>query len=156
MNELPTLLECELPLLERRSITGHSMGGHGAMVLALRNPGRYQSVSAFAPICAPTQCPWGVKAFSNYLGPDRESWRAYDATELLRVAEAAPRLLIDQGTEDGFLAEQLHPHLLDEVCKERGIELELRMQDGYDHSYFFIASFIDDHLRFHAQALFGG
>lgn len=153
VRELPELIEARLPLLPKRSVSGHSMGGHGAIVAALRNPGHFESVSAFAPICAPTQCPWGEKAFSNYLGDDRESWKAYDSCELLRRAESAPALLVDQGTEDGFLTEQLKPELLEKVCSERGHELELRLQDGYDHSYFFVASFIEDHLRFHANAL---
>ncbi|MEM6706522.1 MAG: S-formylglutathione hydrolase [Acidobacteriota bacterium] len=153
VRELPALIEGRLPLLPRRSVSGHSMGGHGAIVAALRNPGHFQSVSAFAPICAPTRCPWGEKAFSNYLGDDRESWKAYDSCELLREAERAPALLVDQGTEDGFLAEQLKPELLEEVCRERGHDLELRLREGYDHSYFFVASFFEEHLRFHAGAL---
>ena len=136
---------------------GHSMGGHGALTLGLRHPHLFRSVSAFAPIAAPMQCPWGVKAFTGYLGPDRSTWAAQDATELVRagkrLAPGAPALLIDQGEADKFLAEQLHPHLLEAACRDAGVPLVLRRHAGYDHGYYFIASFIEDHLRHHAQTL---
>lgn len=138
------------------SIMGHSMGGHGALVLALRNPGTYKAVSAFAPIAAPSQVPWGHKAFGGYLGDDQEAWKAYDATALIESGRDfgdIPTLLVDQGTDDNFLIEQLKPELLESACKNAGIDIELRMQPGYDHSYFFIASFMEDHLRRHAQGL---
>lgn len=152
--ELPELVEGALPVMPGVcSISGHSMGGHGALICALKNPGRYKSVSAFAPICAPTECPWGEKAFSGYLGDDRESWKAWDACELLAAGAQCPPLLVDQGAADGFLKEQLKPERLQAVCVERGVSLELRMQPGYDHSYYFIATFIEDHLRHHAAAL---
>ena len=154
-DELPRILAAsDLPLnVERSSIMGHSMGGHGALTVALKNPGKYKSVSAFAPICAPMQCPWGEKALSNYLGPDRDQWRDYDACEL--IAEAAERLpiLVDQGRADSFLKEQLKPELLEKACDAAKHPLTLRMQPGYDHSYFFIATFIVDHIRHHARAL---
>lgn len=155
VDELPRVLAASnLPVnVERSSIMGHSMGGHGALTIALKNPGKYKSVSAFAPICAPMQCPWGEKALGNYLGPDRDQWRDYDACEL--IAEAAERLpiLIDQGKADDFLKEQLKPALLEKACAAAKHPLTLRMQPGYDHSYFFIASFIVDHIRHHARAL---
>ncbi|GGO85842.1 S-formylglutathione hydrolase [Marinobacterium nitratireducens] len=152
--ELPALVEANFPVSDRRSISGHSMGGHGALICALKNPGRYASVSAFAPITHPVECPWGKKAFSNYLGDDRDSWRQHDACELIRgeLEERLP-LLVDQGEADDFLAEQLKPQLLIDACADAGHPLELRMQPGYDHSYFFIATFIEAHLRFHADAL---
>lgn len=155
VDELPRVLAAsDLPLnVERSSIMGHSMGGHGALTIALKNPGKYKSVSAFAPICAPLQCPWGEKALGNYLGPDRDQWRNYDACEL--IAEAAERLpiLVDQGQADSFLKEQLKPELLEKACDAAKHPLTLRMQPGYDHSYFFIATFIVDHIRHHARAL---
>ena len=155
VDELPRVLAAsDLPLnVERSSIMGHSMGGHGALTIALKNPGKYKSVSAFAPICAPLQCPWGEKALGNYLGPDRDQWRDYDACEL--IAEAAERLpiLVDQGQADSFLKEQLKPELLEKACDAAKHPLTLRMQPGYDHSYFFIATFIVDHIRHHARAL---
>jgi len=138
---------------ERVGIFGHSMGGHGALTLALKNPALYQSVSAFAPIAAPMQCPWGVKAFSGYLGEDRSAWAAFDATELVKAGARAPSLLIDQGLGDKFLAEQLHPHLFEAACRDAGQPLRLRRHEGYDHGYFFIASFIEDHLAHHAKTL---
>ena len=138
---------------ERHGLTGHSMGGHGALTIALKNPYHYASVSAFAPICAPMQCPWGEKAFSGYLGDDREAWKRYDACELVRTASERLPLLIDQGDQDSFLEEQLRPQLLASACEETGHPLELRMQEGYDHSYYFIASFVKDHLHHHARAL---
>lgn len=155
VDELPRVL-AGLPLdLARSGICGHSMGGHGALVIALRNPGRYRAVSAFAPICAPTRCPWGEKAFSAYLGGAREEWREYDACELLAGADERLPLLVDQGDADGFLQEQLRPELLEQACARYSHPLTLRRQPGYDHSYYFIASFIGDHLRHHALALTG-
>jgi S-formylglutathione hydrolase len=152
--ELPELVEVALPLLPGvRAVSGHSMGGHGALVVALKNKGFYRSVSAFAPICNPTRCPWGEKAFKNYLGDDQESWKQYDATELLRNMDQAPPMLIDQGTEDSWLHEQLLVTSLQQVCADKGHALDLRMQEGYDHGYYFVASFIDDHLRYHAERL---
>jgi S-formylglutathione hydrolase len=152
--ELPALIAANFPVDGRRlGVFGHSMGGHGALVAALRNPQRFRSVSAFAPICAPMRCPWGEKAFSNYLGPDRDAWRAYDATELVRAGARAPEILIDQGEADQFLETQLHPHLLEEACRETGQPLELRRHPGYDHSYYFIQTFIADHVRHHSRAL---
>ena len=138
----------------RAGIFGHSMGGHGALTIALKNPHAYRSVSAFAPICSPMRCPWGEKALAGYLGGDRTRWRDYDTTALLEDRGwSGPPLLVDQGTKDPFLDDQLKPGLLKETCVQRNIPLELRMQEGYDHSYFFIASFIEDHLRFHARLL---
>jgi S-formylglutathione hydrolase len=137
----------------RQGIFGHSMGGHGALVCALRNPESYRSVSAFSPICAPTQCPWGTKALDGYLGADTAAWRQYDACELIDSGARAERILVDQGTADPFLDEQLQPNLLATACDAAGIPLELRMQEGYDHSYFFIATFVGDHIAWHASAL---
>jgi S-formylglutathione hydrolase len=163
VHELPELVEAELPISrERRGICGHSMGGHGALVAALRHPGRYRSVSAFAPIAHPSQCPWGRKAFGHLLGADPAAWAAWDACRLLEggttlrglAGEPLP-LLIDQGMADSFLSEQLQPEALEAAAAAGGQPLELRRQEGYDHSYFFIASFIDDHLRHHAAALLG-
>ena len=152
--ELPVLVEAELPLIPGlRSISGHSMGGHGALICALKNPGMYQSVSAFAPICNPVACGWGEGCFGAYLGADREQWQAWDATCLVAAGAEAVPLLIDQGTGDEFLAEQLHPQKLEAVCTRRNIPITLRMQQGYDHSYHFIATFIGEHLVWHAQAL---
>lgn len=143
-----------LPLdQERVGISGHSMGGHGALTIGLRNPDRFRSVSAFAPICAPTQCPWGHKALGGYLGTDQRAWQAFDACALINAGARVPELLVDQGTADQFLAEQLRPELLQQACEQHDIGLTLRMQPGYDHSYYFIASFIEDHLRWHAQRL---
>ncbi|MBY6185862.1 S-formylglutathione hydrolase [Marinobacter hydrocarbonoclasticus] len=152
-DELPGLVEINLPVRADKSICGHSMGGHGALVAALRNPGVYASVSAFSPICHPTQCPWGRKAFSGYLGPDESSWRQYDATLLVAEAEERLPILIDQGSKDPFLTEQLMPEAFRAACEAVDHPLTLRMHPGYDHSYYFISTFIDDHLRFHAQAL---
>ncbi|KAF7598391.1 MAG: S-formylglutathione hydrolase [Candidatus Dactylopiibacterium carminicum] len=151
--ELPKLIEAEFPASERRAISGHSMGGHGALVIALRNPGRYRSVSAFSPIVAPSQAPWGEKAFSAYLGADRETWKAWDATELLKTAMERLPLLIDQGEADEFLASQLRPHVLQAAAEASGHPLTLRLQPGHDHSYYFIASFIGEHIAHHAAAL---
>jgi S-formylglutathione hydrolase len=161
VQELPELLEQELPLNGRRGISGHSMGGHGALVCALRNPGRYQSVSAFAPIANPSACPWGQKALGHLLGPDSDTWAEWDACRLLAAghtlqspSSTAPLpLLVDQGMADPFLETQLHPQSLIQAAEAAGQPLELRLQPGYDHSYFFIASFIDDHLDHHAKAL---
>ncbi|MBS0369232.1 MAG: S-formylglutathione hydrolase [Proteobacteria bacterium] len=155
VHELPALVEAHLPVSTRRAISGHSMGGHGALVCALRNPGRYLSVSAFAPISNPMDCPWGHKALSRYLGEDREAWRAWDACELIADAGERLPLLVDQGEADSFLAEQLKPDALARACAAAGHPLTLRLQPGYDHSYYFIASFIEDHLRHHAAALLG-
>ena len=153
---LPLLVE-QLPLDSARiGIFGHSMGGHGALTFALRHPGRFRTLSAFAPICAPTRCPWGEKAFTGYLGPDRNGWKSHDATELMAQQATAPYpggILVDQGLEDKFLAEQLHPHLFEAACQAAGQPLTLRRQPGYDHGYYFIASFMEDHLRFHARGL---
>ncbi|MDE2583574.1 MAG: S-formylglutathione hydrolase [Rhodospirillales bacterium] len=152
--ELPALVAATLPAdAGRQSIMGHSMGGHGAITIALRNPGRFASVSAFAPICAPTRCPWGKKALLGYLGADRALWRQYDSCALIEDGKRLPGLLVDQGTADSFLNEQLHPELLEAACAAAGIPLTLRRQEGYDHSYFFIETFMEDHLRHHAAAL---
>ncbi|RIX46199.1 MAG: S-formylglutathione hydrolase [Rhodocyclales bacterium GT-UBC] len=153
VQELPALIEANFAVGERRGIFGHSMGGHGALVCALRNPGRYQSLSAFAPICNPAAVPWGEKAFSRYLGEDRALWREWDASQLLATAGEKLPILIDQGDRDQFLAVQLKPEALQAAASAAGHPLTLRQQAGYDHSYFFIASFIDDHLRHHAAAL---
>ncbi len=153
VNELPALVEAHLPVSDARAISGHSMGGHGALVAALRNPGRYRSVSAFSPIVAPSQVPWGEKAFAAYLGDDRDTWRAYDATELVRDAQERLPLLVDQGDADEFLDGQLKPDLLRAACAAAGHPLTLRLQPGYDHSYYFIASFIGEHIAHHAAAL---
>ena len=139
---------------DKVGLFGHSMGGHGALTLALNNPGLYQSVSAFAPIAAPMQCPWGVKAFSGYLGDDKAAWARHDATELIKAGARVSPLLIDQGLADKFLAEQLKPELLEAACLAAGQPLTLRRHAGYDHGYYFIASFVADHLAHHAQALY--
>lgn len=153
VEELPALVEASFPVTDRRSIFGHSMGGHGALICALRNPGRYAAVSAFAPIANPMNCPWGEKAFGNYLGGDRSTWRKWDATCLVEEAEERLPLLIDQGTDDQFLGRELKPEALERAARKVDHPITLRMHDGYDHSYFFIATFIDDHLRHHARAL---
>ena len=155
--ELPALIEQHFAASQLRSIFGHSMGGHGALVTALRHPGRYQSVSAFSPIVAPSQVPWGQKAMQAYLGSDRENWKAWDAVELIKLArqERLP-LLVDQGDADEFLATQLHPERLQAACKAVGHPLSLRIQPGYDHSYYFIATFLGDHFDHHGVALAGG
>ena len=153
VDELPALVEANFPLTAARAISGHSMGGHGALVLALRNPGRYRSVSAFAPIVAPAQVPWGRKAFGAYLGEDREAWKAWDACELVTSGAAKLPLLVDQGDADEFLHAQLQPGRLQAACAAAGHPLTLRMQRGHDHSYYFIASFIGEHLAHHAAAL---
>ena len=138
----------------RVGIFGHSMGGHGALTIALKNPRRYKSVSAFAPIASPARCPWGEKALGGYLGADRARWREYDATALIEDRGwTGPPIMVDQGTKDQFLQSQLKPELLQDACQRSGVAFDLRLRDGYDHSYFFIATFIEDHLRFHAQNL---
>ncbi|KZX59021.1 S-formylglutathione hydrolase [Halioglobus sp. HI00S01] len=154
VDELPALVEAELPLdSARRAISGHSMGGHGALTIALKNPGRYQSVSAFSPICSPLNCPWGEKALSGYLGDDRTTWRDYDATDLVGRAQEQLPVLVDQGEADDFLVEQLKPELLVTASEAAGYPITIRTQPGYDHSYYFIASFIGEHLAFHAANL---
>jgi S-formylglutathione hydrolase len=152
--ELPELVAAEFPAdMTRQGISGHSMGGHGALTIALKHPTVYRSVSAFAPIVAPSEVPWGQKALAGYLGEDRSAWDAYDACRLIRAGHRAPLLLVDQGEADTFLDGQLRPELLEDACAAMGQPLLLRRQPGYDHSYYFIASFIEDHLRWHAQAL---
>jgi S-formylglutathione hydrolase len=152
--ELPELIAENLPAdMNRQGITGHSMGGHGALTIALRNPGRFKAVSAFAPIASPMNCPWGEKALSGYIGSDRSAWRDYDACALIEGGARLPDLLVDQGTADSFLESQLKPQLLEEACIRAGQPLTLRRQEGYDHSYFFIATFIEGHLRWHAERL---
>lgn len=152
--ELPALVREHFPLNGREAISGHSMGGHGALICALKNPDRYTSVSAFAPIANPTQCPWGEKAFGGYLGDDRESWKAWDACELIAAGARVDEIKVDQGDADNFYQDgQLRPEALEAACQDAGIGLTLQMRPGYDHSYFFIASFIDDHLRYHAHHL---
>ncbi len=153
LHELPALVEAELPLSDKRAISGHSMGGHGALVLALRNPQRFVSVSAFAPIANPINCPWGQKAFTAYLGKAQNAWADYDASLLLAQYRGDLPLLVDQGDADNFLTEQLKPQALYTSGMQAKANLMLRMQPGYDHSYYFIASFIEEHLRFHAQYL---
>ncbi len=153
VHELPALIEASFPVSDQRGISGHSMGGHGALVCALRNPGRYQSLSAFAPICNPMAAPWGEKAFSRYLGEDHSSWREWDASLLIANASEKLPIFIDQGDRDDFLAIQLKPEAIESAAKLASHPLTLRRQAGYDHSYFFIASFIEDHLRHHAISL---
>jgi S-formylglutathione hydrolase len=153
-DELPALIAEAFPAdMARQGITGHSMGGHGALTIALRNPGRFRSVSAFAPIVAPSQVPWGEKALGRYLGEDRAAWAAYDAVALIAGGARLPELLVDQGSADNFLAEQLRTHLLEEACAAAGIPATIRMQDGYDHSYCFISTFMADHIAWHAARL---
>ena len=154
-DELPALIAAEFPVadLARQGIFGHSMGGHGALTIALRNPDRFRSVSAFAPIVAPLQCPWGEKALGGYLGADRAAWRAYDACALIEDGARVAEILVDQGDADGFLVEQLKPELLAAACEAAGIGLTLRMQPGYDHSYNFISTFMADHVAWHAARL---
>lgn len=152
-NELPRLVEECFPATEARAISGHSMGGHGALVVALKNPERYRSVSAFAPIAAPAQAPWGEKAFAAYLGPERDAWREWDACALIAGGAHTPPILVDQGGADDFIEQQLKPELLREACEGAGQPLELRLQPGYDHSYYFVASFVGEHLARHARAL---
>lgn len=154
VQELPAIIEANFPVIPGlRSIAGHSMGGHGALICALKNPGAYRSVSAFSPICNPLQSSWGESIFRTYLGDNRDDWKAYDATCLVQSGAQAPPMLIDQGSADEFLAEQLFPQNLQAACEAAGLALTLRLQDGYDHSYHFIASFIGEHLAWHADAL---
>lgn len=153
VTELPRLVEDRFPASDARGVFGHSMGGHGALVAALRNPGRYRSVSAFAPIVAPSQVPWGQKAFAAYLGEDRDAWNAWDAVDLVKAAQERLPLLVDQGDADEFLVSQLRPELLKAACQAAGHPLALRMQPGYDHSYYFVATFLADHFAHHAAAL---
>lgn len=153
LNELPQLVETTFPVNDARSIMGHSMGGHGALVLALRNPNRFQSVSAFSPISNPVNVPWGQKALTAYLGKDTATWADYDASLLMRKATQFVPALVDQGDADQFLDDQLQPETLEAAAKASGYPLTLNRRDGYDHSYYFIASFIDDHLRFHSRHL---
>jgi S-formylglutathione hydrolase len=154
VEELPALIAAHFPAdMDRQAITGHSMGGHGALTIALRNPGRYRSVSAFAPIVAPRLVPWGEKALGRYFGPGRAAWRRHDAVALIEDGARVPDLLVDQGEADAFLAEQLRPELLESACEAAGIPLTLRLQPGYDHSYYFISTFMEDHLRWHAARL---
>jgi S-formylglutathione hydrolase len=154
VDELPELIAAEFPAaMARQGITGHSMGGHGALTIALRNPDRFRSVSAFAPIVAPSQVSWGEKAFGGYLGQDRAAWRRYDAVALIEGGARLPELLVDQGDKDVFLEKELKPELLEVACKAAGIPLTLRMHEGYDHSYYLISTFMEDHLRWHAERL---
>lgn len=154
--ELPELVASHFPLdMERQGITGHSMGGHGALTTSLRNPGRFRSTSAFAPIVSPLNCPWGEKALSGYLGPDKAAWRAYDACALIEEGARLPDLLVDQGDADNFLHEQLKTGLLVMACRKAGIPATIRMQPGYDHSYYFISSFMAEHVAWHAERLKG-
>ncbi|KRA45344.1 S-formylglutathione hydrolase [Pseudoxanthomonas sp. Root630] len=153
VDELPAWVEADPVASGRRAISGHSMGGHGALTIALKNPGRYRSVSAFSPIVAPSQVPWGQKAFAAYLGDDREAWKAYDTVELVGQAREKLPLLVDQGDADEFLQGQLKPELLQAAAAKAGHPLTLRLQPGYDHSYYFIASFIGEHIAHHAAAL---
>lgn len=154
--ELPALIAANFAVdPARQGITGHSMGGHGALTVALRHPGRFKAVSAFAPIVAPAQVPWGQKAFPAYLGPDQAAWRRHDAVALIEDGARLPEILVDQGTADSFLEGQLKPHLLQAACDKAGIALTLRLQEGYDHSYHFISTFMADHLAWHAARLKG-
>ena len=155
LDELPELVNAEFPVDgQRTSISGHSMGGHGALTIALKNPQRFKSVSAFAPICSPLNCPWGEKVLSNYLGDDRQSWKQYDAVELVKQAKQHLPVLVDQGDADNFLTEQLKTELLVSAGQVADFPIQIRMQPDYDHSYFFIATFIAEHIAFHASALF--
>ncbi len=151
--ELPRVAESVLPLDGRKSVSGHSMGGHGALICALREPEAWESVSAFSPICHPSECPWGVKAFSHYLGEDRNDWAEWDATQLVTRVDKQLPILIDQGADDEFLGDQLKPGSLEQACICTHHPLEINLREGYDHSYFFVASFIENHLRHHGRAL---
>jgi S-formylglutathione hydrolase len=153
-HELPALIAGKFPAApDRQGIFGHSMGGHGALVCSLRNPGQYKSLSAFAPIAAPMRCPWGKKAFKGYLGDDHVAWREYDASELVKRVRFAGPILVDQGLADKFLSDQLYPEVFEAACRDAGQPLTLRRQEGYDHGYFFISTFMEDHLRHHASQL---
>jgi S-formylglutathione hydrolase len=157
--ELPEIVFSEFPGdADRQGIFGHSMGGHGSLTIGLKNPGTFKSISAFAPICSPMNCPWGQKALGNYLGGDQSNWPEYDATELVkRLGDSRPqsKILIDQGMDDQFLEQELHPHLFEAACAEKSLDLELRRHDGYDHGYYFISTFMEDHLMHHAGLLAG-
>ncbi|NML05716.1 S-formylglutathione hydrolase [Sphingomonas sp. G-3-2-10] len=155
--ELPALIAAEFPAADmtRQSITGHSMGGHGALTTGLRNPDRFKSVSAFSPIVSPLNCPWGEKALTGYIGADKAAWREYDSCALIEDGARVPAILVDQGDADNFLAEQLKPELLAKAVEDTGIDLTLRMQPGYDHSYYFISTFLPDHIGWHAARLKG-
>lgn len=153
VNELPQLIESTFPVSDQRAISGHSMGGHGALTIAMLNPERYSSMSAFSPICNPINAPWGKKAFTTYLGKDKATWVNHDASELMRQATQLVPAKVDQGGADDFLAEQLQPETLEAAAKANGYPLELSIHEGYDHSYYFISSFIEEHLRFHAAHL---
>ncbi|OUR84639.1 S-formylglutathione hydrolase [Colwellia psychrerythraea] len=153
VNELPQLIESTFPVSDQRAISGHSMGGHGALTIAMLNPERYSSMSAFSPICNPINAPWGKKAFTTYLGKDKATWVNHDASELMRQATQFVPAKVDQGGADDFLAEQLQPETLEAAAKANGYPLELSIHEGYDHSYYFISSFIEEHLRFHAAHL---
>jgi len=154
--ELPALVAAEFPVdMGRQGISGHSMGGHGALTVSLRNPGRFRSTSAFAPIVSPLNCPWGEKALGGYLGNDRAAWRAYDACALIEDGARLPELLVDQGTADNFLDTQLKTHLLDEACRNVDMAATIRLQEGYDHSYLFVSTFMAEHVAWHAERLKG-
>ena len=154
--ELPALVEAEFPVdVAAQAITGHSMGGHGALTVALRNPGRFRSVSAFSPIVAPSQVAWGAKALGGYLGEDESLWRNHDAVALIEDGARLPELLVDVGSDDPFLEQQLRPELLEQACADAGMKLKLRRQPGYDHSYYFVSTFMADHLRWHSERLRG-
>lgn len=153
VNELPKLIQENFPVTEKRGIFGHSMGGHGALMIALKNPDVFQSVSAFSPIVAPTQVPWGEKAFTAYLGTDKMAWTEYDSVELIKKATKRLPILVDQGLADEFLENQLKPELLKEVCEKEKHPLTLNLREGYDHSYYFIATFIGNHIKHHVEAL---
>lgn len=151
VDELPSLIEQHFPVTQERAISGHSMGGHGALTIGIKNPHRYSSISAFSPICHPISVPWGQKAFRHYLGEDTSNWLSYDAVELLKSQKTTLPILIDQGEADPFLKEQLQPETFQHIAKQHALPVTLRMHPEYDHSYFFIQSFIDDHLEFHAH-----
>jgi S-formylglutathione hydrolase len=153
VSELPKLIEENFPVSQKRAIAGHSMGGHGALVIGMKNSERYRSISAFSPICNPVNCPWGQKAFTAYLGDDKEAWKAYDAVELMKQQSQSIPIRIDQGEMDSFLEEQLKPWILTETAEQAGHSVLYQTHPGYDHSYFFIQSFIGQHLEFHAQYL---
>jgi len=153
VSELPALIEANFPVTTQRVISGHSMGGHGALTIGLRNPDLYQSISAFSPICNPINCPWGEKAFSAYLGKNRADWKAYDSCEILTQLTHHQSILIDQGSNDSFLQDQLKPENLSIIANTKQGEFTLNMRDGYDHSYYFISTYIDSHLQFHAKNL---
>jgi S-formylglutathione hydrolase len=155
-NELPELIAANFPVdMARQGITGHSMGGHGALTISLRNPGRFKSTSAFSPIVSPINCRWGEKALTGYIGADKAAWREYDTCALIEDGARLPDLLIDQGEADNFLAEQLKTHLLAETCEKASLPATIRMQPGYDHSYYFISTFMADHVAWHGKVLNG-